>query len=149
MATPTLVDRRIEHGADLLAALDRAGVPVDSAFWLYSSEWDEWRLVLATLLYDRHGPLEAYRRIQDVLYATEGMSFRLDRVMAVGTQDQRVRDLRSAFRTWPLHLGDRLEDRFVQGRDVEDSYVYRLSPPPEKTLNGAARGRRSARNGAG
>jgi hypothetical protein len=146
MASPTLVDRRIHDGALLLSALDQAGVPIETAFWLFSSDWDEWRLVFATLLFDETGPLEAYRRIQDVFRDTDGISFRLDKVTAVGTQDPRVRALQSLFRTWPPTFGDRLEDRFVGGREIEDAYVYRLSPPTQVAI-GVSR-RRSARNGA-
>lgn len=129
MAAPTLVDRRIEHGARFLADLDEAGVPVDSAFWLFDSAWDEWRLVIATPVVEESGPVEAYRRLQTVHHADEGISFRLDSVTAVGIEDRRVQALRSQFRTWPLSLGKRFEDRFIRGGEVEDAYVYRLSPP--------------------
>src|SRR5688572_25775430 len=114
MAAPTLVDRRIHHGQRFLDALDAAGVPVESAFWLYTSEWDEWRLVFATPIVDEHGPLEAYRRLQAVFYADPEISFRFQSVAVVGTNDRRVRDMRAAFSTWPARLGDRFEDRFIQ-----------------------------------
>ena len=35
-------------------------------------------------------------------------------------------ELRSLFRTLPPKFGPRLEDRFMQGGEVENSYVYRL-----------------------
>jgi hypothetical protein len=131
MAAPTLVDRRIEHGARFLVDLDEAGVPIDSAFWLFDSAWDEWRLVIATPVVDESGPVEAYRRLQAVHHADEGISCRLDSISAVGIEDRRVQALRSQFRTWPLSLGKRFEDRFIRGGEIEDSYVYRLSPPPD------------------
>jgi hypothetical protein len=130
MAAPTLVDRRIEHGARFVADLDDAGVPVDSAFWLFDSTWDEWRLVIATPIVDQSGPVEAYRRLQAVHSADESISFRLESVTAVGTEDRLVQAVRSQFRTWPLSLGKRFEDRFIRGGEVEDSYVFRVSPPP-------------------
>lgn len=147
MATPTLVDRRIDHGARLLADLDEAGVPIESAFWLFTSEWDEWRLVLATPLYDQFGPLEAYRRLLDVFDADITISFRSDSITAVGTDNIRVQELRSLFRTLPPKFGDRFEDRFIQGQEIENAYVYRLSPSSQHHVNGAASEHRTERNG--
>ena len=148
MATPTLVDRRIDHGGRLLAELDVAGVPIESAFWLFRSEWDEWRLVLATPLFDQFGPLKAYRRLLDVYDADSTISFRSDNITAVGTDNIRVQELRSLFRKLPPEFGNRFEDRFIQGREVENAYVYRLSPPSQASVNGTAPGRRTGRNGA-
>ena len=145
MAAPTLVDRRIDHGALFLAALDAAAVPIDSAFWLFTSEWNEWRLVLATPLVDEYGPLEAYRRLQLVYYAHPEISFRFDSIAVVGSDDLRVQEMRSAFKTWPLRFSNRLEDRFIQSRGIEDSYVYRLLPPPSPTV---AHGRHRKSTGA-
>jgi len=147
MATPTLVDRRIEHGTRLLAELDAAGVTIESAFWLFKSEWDEWRLVLSTPLFDRFGPVEAYRRVLDVYEADRDISFRSDSLMAAGVNDVRVQELRSLFRTFPPKFGDRFEDRFIQGREVENAYVYRLSPPSGDPVNGGAAVRDATRDG--
>jgi len=149
MATPTLVDRRIDHGARLLAALDIAGVPIESAFWLFTEEWDEWRLVLATPLYSQAGPSDAYRRIQEVHRADEEISFRLDSVTAVAPDDRRVQAVRSIFRTVPPNFGPRLEDRFVRGREVENAYIYRIEPMTQAASKAVESGGRSHRdNGA-
>ena len=143
MATPTLVDRRIDHGARFLAELDAAGVPVESAFWLFRSEWDEWRLVLATPLFDQSGPLAAYRQLLDVYEADREISFGSDSLTAVGADDVRVQELRSLFRTLPPKFGDRFEDRFMRGGEVENAYVYRLSPVRRTSRDGAASSRKA------
>lgn len=63
MDKATLVSSDIEKGKAVLDALDKAHLDIRLAFWRYFDEPSEWRLVLATPLVDRHGPLEVYRTI--------------------------------------------------------------------------------------
>src|SRR5690349_20516225 len=84
VATQILVDRRIDDGERLLRALDAEGLQVTSALWLYSSEWGEWRLVLASPLVDKQGPREVYKRVQQVISTLSGISLRLDQTSVVG-----------------------------------------------------------------
>ncbi|NQU21105.1 MAG: hypothetical protein HQ567_07465 [Candidatus Nealsonbacteria bacterium] len=68
MARALLVESDIERGNELIGILDKAGYPVHSALWLYSSDrYDEWRLVIATPLVDKEGPLAAYQKLDGIL----------------------------------------------------------------------------------
>jgi|GEM_PF-581408 len=128
MGPRTLVERNIDEGERLLSALDEAGVPIDAAFWLLSSEWSDWRLVLATPLYDERGSDEAYRQILGTLRATDGTDTLYGCISIARPEDRRVRAVRSALRNelpWP---GFRLDGAYAEDVEIIDSYMYRLSP---------------------
>lgn len=48
MAEEPLVEDAIKAGAEFVKLLDRIGVPVSGAFWLYQPDADRWRLVIVT-----------------------------------------------------------------------------------------------------
>jgi hypothetical protein len=125
MATATLVDVPIEDGRRLVSELDRAGVSLPAAFWLYSSEWDEWRLTLASPEVDKHGPREMYRRVQKAMQVLPGLRMRLDQVWAVGLKNRTVSALRHHYRTGPGIFGVRLTGNMFDGILFEDTYIYR------------------------
>ena len=60
-ATLVREDRVIE--AQVLEALDRAGVPVTLCKWNYAPQLEEWQLIVATPWHDSKGPRTAYRAV--------------------------------------------------------------------------------------
>ncbi len=125
MVAPTLVGLPIGDGARLVAALDAADVPIRSAFWIYSSEWGEWRLALASPIVDQRGPREMYRRVQDVLGRHPDISLRLDQLWAVGPNHPVVTAVRKLMHLGPGVGGARLANVVFNGQFIEDAYVYR------------------------
>jgi hypothetical protein len=63
MATAVLVDRDLEIGRRILAALAMAGIPVSVAFWAHVLQIGEWQLFIATPLVDTKGHKAAYDQI--------------------------------------------------------------------------------------
>ena len=55
MDNPTLVDVDIAAGKQVLQILDQAGFKVIAAFWLYTSEFEAWRLYIASPVVDAEG----------------------------------------------------------------------------------------------
>lgn len=48
MVEEALVDSDIRAGSDFVELLDRIGIPVSGAFWLYQPDASRWRLVIVT-----------------------------------------------------------------------------------------------------
>ena len=126
MARTALVDLDIEGGRKLIEALDADGFPVQSAFWYYDSEPEEWRLVISSPDVDKKGPLRAYGPIQRVLRQVQLDTFGVDNIAAVSTKDPLVSLLRSAIATGPGISGIRFTRNTINGREIEDVYIYRL-----------------------
>ena len=57
----------ISAGLDLTRRLRRAPFDLMASFWLYSSETNDWRLVLASPLVRSEGILQSYERIRQIL----------------------------------------------------------------------------------
>ncbi|HLF79325.1 MAG TPA: hypothetical protein VJB57_17725 [Dehalococcoidia bacterium] len=132
MVTSPLVDERIRAGADLLQKLDEAGFDVRAAFWLYRAESSDWRLVLATPLFNSLGPKQSYLRLQKtVLEFQDSLDFSLQpvslrEISVVGPEDELVSLLRVAMRTGPGISGIRFTGNTISGTYIDDAYIYRL-----------------------
>ena len=127
-----LVERDIEDGRRLLKALDEAksgAVPfrIRAAFWLYTTEWLEWRLVIATSLVDERGPRSAYTDVQAILRSIQppiGLS--LQNLAVVSPSDPLVKMFKGAMRVAANSGGVRFTRNMVGGSFIEDAYIYRL-----------------------
>jgi hypothetical protein len=138
MDKKTLVNEDVPNGAKLVEALDQAGIPIPAAFWYYSTDRGEWRLVLGTPLFDRKGPIAAYTAVQAVLLQMpEIASFELDNISIVSARDQIVRVLASAWATGPGIHNLRYTQRALQNVVIEDVLIYRLDIPKKRPLTSA------------
>lgn len=71
MVRPAFAPELVRAGETLVRLLDEEGTRPEAAFWLYSSESGEWRLVLADPLVASTGPRKTYERIQRLLASPE------------------------------------------------------------------------------
>lgn len=122
-----LTDRMIDAGAELTTSLDRAQWPVAASFWLFDPENNEWRLVLASPRVLDDGPLASYRHIHEVLRATSS-PLPLESISFISPDDPLVEAFRSASRTVRKLEGRRVFLGVINGRFIEDAYVYRVLP---------------------
>ncbi len=68
MYRTVLVDKiDIDGGKRLLQKLDKLELEISAAFWLYIVELDKWRLIFATKLLEKLGPIKIYDQILSVL----------------------------------------------------------------------------------
>src|SRR5437667_3457882 len=99
-----------------------------ATFWLYAVEPNRWRLMLASPLVDREGPIKAYARIQATLVkrpdAVPGLSVR--NITVLSPKDPLVKKLRTVIRVGKGKRGMRFSSARVRDTFVEDSYIYRL-----------------------
>jgi hypothetical protein len=137
MVKTILVERDIIKGMQLLATLDKQGIPIDGAFWYELPEEDEWRLFLVSPLADTIGPMALYYRIQSVLRAmesTEGTHFDLSDISVVGENDPVVQLMRGLFMTGDGIFGINMPAYDRYGIQLGGAYVYRMNLPPSKSV---------------
>lgn len=130
MVEATLDKDRIEAGEALVRELDEQGLRPDAAFWLYDSEAQGWKLVLAEAKLKEAGPKQLYRDIQRRLaeLPDEHQSFLTLADIAVAAPDSPiVLLLKTAIRTGPGISGIRFTNNVINGKLIEDAYIYRVS----------------------
>lgn len=126
MVKPTLVGGEISDGELLLKEFDRQGIPVEAAYWLYTEEWDGYRLVLASSLVDQEGIKNAHLKVLPVVRSFKRpFSIRPDDVSLVSPKNKTVQHLRQAVGTGGQIAGIRFSRNTVFGEYIEDAYVYR------------------------
>jgi hypothetical protein len=128
MDRTALVEIDKEGGKRLLKALDEAELDICSAFWFYFPEPDEWRLVLATPIVRKEGPLRAYTLIQSVLQKLDPAPDILFRHITVMSPDSALIELlREIVKTGPNSIEDiLLSERVINGLHIDDTYLYRM-----------------------
>jgi len=129
MVETTLTDDMIKSGAELVRRLDEGRLQPDAAFWLYSPELQEWKLVIVEVKLERQGPREIYKEIQNVMsHAKDDLgSLSLDSVTLAKPDSPVVSILRTAIRTGDGISGIRFTNNVINGTLVEDAYIYRLT----------------------
>ncbi len=121
-----LTKEMIEAGADLMHRLDIAHLDVEASLWLYLSESNIWRLVVAVPGVKRDGSKKIYKKIQSVLskIPEEQSSIALSNISVVDTDDPLISRLRPKIRTGPGISGGRFLRGTINGHFIEDAYIY-------------------------
>ena len=126
MDKATLVDVDIAAGERVLQILDRAGFKVRVALWLYTSEFEAWRLHIASPLVETEGLKNAYVQLFSALRSSDPDLADSVTITLVGTRDRFIRALRRTFRMTRSVHGMRLGGNVIDGVFVEQAYVYRI-----------------------
>ena len=131
MVDAALTPQAIQEGAELLQALDEAGLTPDAAFWFYFSDINAWKLVLAEMRVGPDGPREVYRQVQRALSnrADKIKSFSLADVVVAKPDAPVVSVLKRALRVERNAGGVRFSQNMIDGVLIEDAYIYRLAKP--------------------
>lgn len=119
----------IDAGAKLTAKLDDFDVPVLAALWLFSPEFNDWRLTFTAADFASVGPRKIYRAILDAPIAL-GISHDILPLESIGLLDennQTVRLLRKALQTGPGISQIRFRKNAIDGHFVEDALIHRLN----------------------
>ena len=127
MDKAALVNIELERGAEILRALDNAGLKVKVIVWLLLPEYDEWRLVLASPEFDAANPIEAYGLVHKALDAAKFPAEQTPPLLILPMSDTSIRALRRVSGKAKSVLGMRLGGQMIGDRFVEDGYVYRIS----------------------
>ena len=124
-----LTEAMIRAGAALTRKLDERAWPVVASLWLYRSEANRWRLVLASPLVAADGRRKSYEIVQASLEATpaaEGTMW-LGDVSVTEPTDPLIALLCAAARKETMAEGLRFTRTVVNGRFIDDIYIYRMS----------------------
>ena len=127
MAKEAMVSIDISRAAEIVETLERANVKVGVALWMFLSEYEDWRFVVAARQFDSPDPREAYRLFHDSLTAAGLKPQEIPAVLILPTADPFIRELRRIFGKAKSVEGMRLGGQEIGGRFVEDAYAYRIS----------------------
>ena len=127
MVGTTLVNEWIEAGKRLTEALDRESFELVASLWYYDAENGDWRLIIASPLVDRQGPLEAYRVVQKVLGDLKLENLNLNDISVVSPGHTIVKLLGIALKTGKEISGIRFTRNRINDQFIEDAYIYRLT----------------------
>ena len=131
MDKTTLVEKDFKDGELLIAELDKAQLKVHSALWIYNSEADNWRLMIASDKEDFSSPKKAYSLINEVIEKMNNsginIGFSLENISVVSTDHPLIRLLSSAIKTNPRSIsGIRFSRNTIDNNYIEDAYIYRV-----------------------
>lgn len=129
VVTQILSEVMIKAGTRLIEQLDKVGLPVEAALWLYIPEAEVWRFVISLPDVKLNGPKQAYEKVQSALSTMKGdeSEIGLQNISVVDTKDSMVTLLRHAIRTGAGTSGIRFSRNIINGTYIEDAYIYRLS----------------------
>lgn len=127
MDQAAMVSIDVEQGAEILEALERSQVKVSVALWMFLSEFEDWRFVVASRQFDTADPRDAYRLLHDSLASAEVAARKTPSILILPTNDPFIRALRRMFGKTKSVEGMRLGGQMIGDRFVQDAYAYRIS----------------------
>jgi hypothetical protein len=124
VATSALVEKDVEVGRKLVAALALSSIPITAAFWGRTEESNEWGIFVVTPLVDSKGKGAAYRQVLRALEARQVFSdIPWMRIFVVSPRSPASRSLAGRNKPIPVEtIGSLNAD--VGERFVEDAYLY-------------------------
>ena len=116
-------------GAELTHRLDEANWPVVASFWYFVPEQNQWKLVFASPRLLSDGPALAYYKIRLASATLREQFPSLKQIAVVSPDDEVVRALSLAVDTGWTISGIRFSHNTINGRFIEDAYLYRVARP--------------------
>ena len=117
----------VNTGRELIEQLDNKNLSINSALWLYSSDSDSWKLLIASPLVRHKGPRHLYKLIQSALLRFQRRPISLSDISVLDDKNKMISNLKSAVHTGQGLANIRFTHNFVNGILIEDAYIYRLN----------------------
>lgn len=118
----------IAAGETVVRALDEAGLPPDTAFWMWFRDVEGWRLVISGGPLGRHETAVARRGVRKVLADTDPTPPLDAELIGVMSPDAApVAAIRRGLATGPGFHGIRLRNNTLGGVVIPAAYVYRAN----------------------
>jgi hypothetical protein len=124
MDQATLVNPDVNAGREAVATLDAAGLKPVVALLMVSSDYDDWRLTLASPALDQIHPLKAYEQVTEALRGR--FVYTLPPLLILPIKDPFIRELRHMFGKTKEVDGMRLGGQTMGDRFIANAYVYRV-----------------------
>jgi len=120
-----LVEPDLRTGVEFLEALDEAKLDVRVALWVYPAEYEEWRLFLASPVFDEDIS-EQYGLVRNA-FRTAGIPIEHQpSLMIRKMSDPFVKELRRTYLKWKHLEGERMGSRSFGGIWIEEGIIYRI-----------------------
>jgi hypothetical protein len=127
MDKTAMVSWDIGKGLEIVEGLEAGKLKLAVALWVYLSEYEDWRLVVASRQFDSLDLREAYGLLHKALDSAGFTPRKIPTIMILEMSDSFIRQLRRLFGKTKDVEGMRLGGQSIGGRFVEDAYVYRIS----------------------
>ena len=121
-----LVNLDVERGWQIVSALDQADFGIRVALWAFTSEYEDWRLVLSSPRFEG-GTIKDHRRVNDALDAAGVPVRSVPPMLLLASSDPFIKSLRRIFGKAHSVEAMRLGGQMIGDRWIEDAYVYRIS----------------------
>ena len=115
-----LVEQDVQNGRKLVEALQRR-LPMLAAFWSYTEETNEWRLVIVSPLVGEGGARLAYHTVEQALAETE-VPIPLENISVLSPSNLRYKQVRLASQGVPS--GVTVAQSFGGLGLAGDAYIY-------------------------
>lgn len=119
----------LEAGRKLTRLLAQSDIQLKWSFWLYTSEANDWRLVLITPLVDSVGPKRVYSRIRTILSESSDPTLSLLNTTVQSAHNPYARAFEEANIRYDLEAANvepRLSRQRVGDVFIEDAVLYRI-----------------------
>ena len=127
MDKTAMVTVDIGRGAEMIARLTDAKLKIAVALWAYLSEYEDWRMLIASSQFDSLDLRDAYQLVHDALAPGGFTAANTPPIMILPMKDPSIKALRRLFGKTKSVQGMRLGGQLIGDRFVEDAYVYRIS----------------------
>lgn len=124
MGYTALVGLDIAAGEQVVAALEKAGIPISVGLWAVFPEFEEGRVVLASPALDAMEPRAAYHVVAQVLHDNPPKV--RPSLTILRMDDPFIQELRAVFASTSSTAGMRLGGQHLGNRFLDDAYVYKI-----------------------
>jgi hypothetical protein len=130
MAAQSLLNAQVDLGKSTLVALDKTGLDIRAAYWVFDEDGQVWRFTVAEPSADIKGTHAVYERVAQALKGQANV-LPIREIYVVSPDDRLVSLVRMAIST-PGHAisGIFFSGNVVMGTRVPDMYIYRMYRPP-------------------
>ena len=124
MDQATLVEHQIDDVPRLIERLNGDGFDAKAAFWLYTSEADQWFLYLVSDVVDQKGETEAYKIVYRALRRLTNASVNPFEVKLVGLDDPYAKAVIDFLSKRHAPVPSRLRSTRLGDVYLERAYIY-------------------------
>jgi hypothetical protein len=126
MDQATLVGPQLDDVPRLIAELKRDQFDVKAAFWLYTSESDQWYLYLVTDAVDREGPIGAYKAAYRTMRRLPDLRIDRFQVKLVAPDNPVAKAVMGFVSRRPGPLPTQVRGANLGDVYIEDAYIYKF-----------------------
>lgn len=127
MDKAALVELDFQKSAQIVSALEEAGVRVAVAMWVQFPEYEDWRFVLSSRALDDLDLGDAYLKVNAILKQAGMSAWQLPLIFIMKTTDPFIRSLRRVFGKTSDVVGMRLGSQRWGDRFVDDAYACKIA----------------------